>query len=157
MNKALARLTLDGLHRAGVRELCVCPGARNAPWIQSLAEPPCPFAVTWFFEERAAAFFALGRIRATGRPVAVLTTSGTAAGELLPATMEAYYAGLSLVLMTADRPRRFRGSGAPQTAEQPGLFGIYCRHGVDLATGDVWDPGGFNNAGPVHVNVCFED
>jgi 2-succinyl-5-enolpyruvyl-6-hydroxy-3-cyclohexene-1-carboxylate synthase len=71
--------------------------------------------------------------------------------------MEAFYAGLPLVLMTADRPRRFRGSGAPQAAEQFGLFGIYCRRNLDLAVGDAWKRGLIDGAGPVHLNVCFED
>ena len=157
MNAELAQHVLDQLCEAGVIEICVCPGGRNAPWVELLATPFSPFKVTWHFEERAAAFFALGRTRATGMPVAVCTTSGTAAGELLPATMEAFYSGLPLILLTADRPRRFRGSGAPQAAEQKGVFGIYTVGAFDLELDERLDLTGFDISSPVHVNVCFEE
>ncbi len=156
MNSALAKHTLSQAFAAGVRELCICPGARNAPWIQWLKSSRHAFEVRWFFEERSAAFFALGRIRESGRPVAVLTTSGTAVGELLPATMEAFYARLPLVLMTADRPRRFRGTGAPQAAEQRDLFGRYAVRAFDLANDETFTLS-LTEPGPVQVNVCFED
>lgn len=108
-------------------------------------------------EERSAAFFALGRIKATGRPVAVITTSGTAAGELLPAAMEAFYSGLPLVMVTADRPRRYRGSGAPQSAEQVGLFGIYAPFAQDLQGGEGCDLIGWDRMVSCHLNVCLEE
>src|SRR6185503_18000026 len=155
MNEVLARATLERVTRLGVREFCVCPGSRNAPWVQLLAGDTPRSHAYYFFEERSAAFFALGRIRATGRPVAVVTTSGTAAAELLPAAVEAHYSGLPLVLMTADRPRRFRGSGSPQTAEQVGLFGLYCANALDLETDDGRWPEAIT--APLHVNVSFEE
>ncbi|HKR62395.1 MAG TPA: thiamine pyrophosphate-binding protein, partial [Thermoanaerobaculia bacterium] len=111
---------------AGVEEFCVCAGSRNAPLLAVLAGSP----LVSFVDERSAAFFAIGRMKLHGRPVAVVTTSGTAAAELLPATIEAYYAGLPLVLITADRPARFRGTGAPQSIEQVGLFGVYTEQGA---------------------------
>lgn len=164
MNAVLAKETLKILFERGVREICVCPGSRNAPWIQLLTEKQevssgissDQFRTYYFFEERSASFFALGRIRASGRPVAVMTTSGTAAGELLPATMEAYYSGLPLVLMTADRPRRFRGTGAPQTAEQVGIFGQYCSASVDVA-GLEKPVLPAELKSPLHLNACFEE
>ncbi|MHB8635567.1 MAG: 2-succinyl-5-enolpyruvyl-6-hydroxy-3-cyclohexene-1-carboxylic-acid synthase [Fimbriimonadaceae bacterium] len=157
MNSDLATHVLDQLWLVGVNEVCVCPGGRNAPLVEALIAPGCRFKVTWHFEERSAAFFALGRSRATGRPVAVCTTSGTAAGELLPATMEAYYSGSPLVLLTADRPRRFRGSGAPQAAEQRRLFGEYTGGAFDLECDDRIDLTGFVVCSPLHINVCFEE
>ncbi len=156
MNKELAAHVLDEIFRAGVRELCVCAGARNSPLV-SLLSQDARFRTFRHFEERSAAFFALGRIKAIGLPFAVLTTSGTAAAELLPATMEAHYSGLPLVLVTADRPRRFRGTGAPQTAEQVGLFGVYVEAGLDLAGSERMDIGGWSRTRPLHVNVCFEE
>lgn len=150
---SLARRVLEGLREAGVAELVVCPGARNAAFIEAI--PTLDFRTVWHFEERSAAFFALGRAQATGRPVAVVTTSGTAAGELLPATMEAYYAGVPLVLVTADRPRRFRGSGAPQAAEQRGIFGVYTPVALDLAGDEPLTIPTFDR--PLHLNVCLED
>ncbi|HHI68668.1 MAG TPA: 2-succinyl-5-enolpyruvyl-6-hydroxy-3-cyclohexene-1-carboxylic-acid synthase, partial [Planctomycetes bacterium] len=115
------------------------------------------FTVHRFFEERSAAFFALGRIRATRRPAAVVTTSGTAAAELLPAAVEAYYEGRPLLLVTADRPARFRGTGAPQCIEQPGLFGIYAPtiaddEGEAPPTLEGWD-----RRGPAHLNLRFDE
>ncbi len=156
MNRELALHVLDALSQAGVRELCVCAGARNAPLVSLLSQDG-RFRLLYFFEERSASFFGLGRTKATGAPFAVVTTSGTAAGELLPATMEAYYSGLPLVLVTADRPRRFRGTGAPQTAEQVGLFGVYAEIDVDLAGSERMDLGAWSRARPLHVNVCFEE
>lgn len=150
---SLPARVLDSLRDAGVEEIVVCPGARNAALIQALTSTA--LRTVWHFEERSAAFFALGRIQATGRPVAVITTSGTAAGELLPATMEAYYAGLPLVLVTADRPRRFRGTGAPQAAEQKGIFGVYAPFAFDVENDEPFALPPFDR--PLHLNVCLED
>lgn len=157
-NARLAIRSLQILRSLGVRELCICPGARNSPWIALITQNPDWFQTYYFFEERCASFFALGRIRQSGHPVAVLTTSGTAVGELLPATMEAHYARLPLFLVTADRPRTYRGTGAPQTAEQVGIFGTYVAHEFD------WDreeecvlPGSVSPNRPIHWNVCFDE
>ena len=156
-NQALALEVLDRLWQLGVRTICLCPGGRNAPIVEAL-EPPGPgrFEVFDFFEERSAAFFALGRARRDRRPVVVATTSGTAAAELLPAMVEAYYSGTPVVALTADRPAAYRGTGAPQSIEQQNLFGVYARQAVDLEfAGTTWalDPCCL----PVHVNVCFDE
>ena len=155
-NADLAAHLADVLAEVGVQEVCLCAGARSAPLVVQLAGNT-RFQRWSFFEERSAAFFALGRIKATGRPVAVVTTSGTAAGELLPGTMEAYYSGLPLILVTADRPRRFRGTGAPQTAEQVGLFGVYAEQALDLAGAERVSVGDWSRTRPVHLNVCFDE
>ena len=139
-----------------MREVCLCAGARSAPLVVQFAGDT-RFQRWSFFEERSAAFFALGRIKATSRPVAVVTTSGTAAGELLPGAMEAYYSGLPLIAVTADRPRRFRGTGAPQTAEQVGLFGVYAEMALDLAGAERVSIAGWTRTRPVHLNVCFDE
>ena len=157
VNQALAREIVAAAWRAGVRTFCLCPGGRNAPIVEAL-EPlrGRGVEVLDFFDERAAAFFALGRARRDGRPAAVATTSGTAAAELLPAVVEAYYQGAPLLAITADRPRAFRGTGAPQSIEQPNLFGVYARQAIDLgAAGTSWriDP----CCWPVHVNACFDE
>ncbi len=157
LNQALALEVIETLQAAGVRTVCLCPGGRNAPLVEAL-DPAGQAAmeVLDFYDERGAAFFALGRARRDGLPVAVITTSGTAAAELLPAMVEAYYQGAPLVAVTADRPQSFRGTGAPQTIEQAGLFGTYARQAVDLdRAGTRWriDP----CCWPVHVNVSFEE
>ena len=142
----------------GICEWVVCPGARNMALLQVLAA--AEDLVKWtHFDERSAAFFALGRIQDMGLPVAVVTTSGTAAAELLPAVVEAYYQRRPLLLLTADRPADYRGSAAPQAIEQADLFGIYAPT-IDLETPDSlpediledWD-----YASPLHINVCLPD
>jgi 2-succinyl-5-enolpyruvyl-6-hydroxy-3-cyclohexene-1-carboxylate synthase len=148
---------VQALAEGGVAQFCVCPGGRNAP-IAVILSRARGIVVHTFFEERSAAFFALGRARATERPVAVVTTSGTAAAELLPAAVEAYYSGLPLVLVTADRPPAYRTTGGPQSIEQVGLFDPYAPtifDGTgprDRPTLDRWD-----RASPVHLNVCFDE
>lgn len=111
----------------------------------------------WGFEERSTAFFALGRIKNTGKPTAIIVTSGTAVGEVLPAVMEAYYSGLPLLVISADRPKRFRGSGAPQSCEQIGIFGIYTPFIEDLEALDASSLQSWNQQGPAQVNLCFEE
>lgn len=153
------QLILDVLQeavRCGVKEFCICPGARNAPFIQALVKIPQLKQYYWF-EERSAAFFALGRSRETQLPVAVITTSGTAAGELLPAAMEAYYSGVPLLLITADRPRHYRNTGAPQAAEQKGLFGVYTTSDYDVAIEESFSLRDWEQNGPAHLNVCIDE
>jgi 2-succinyl-5-enolpyruvyl-6-hydroxy-3-cyclohexene-1-carboxylate synthase len=149
---------LLGLARLGVREFCVAAGARNAAIIAAL-EASRGIKIWSFFEERCAAFFALGRILADRRPVAVLTTSGTAAAELLPAVIEACYQSLPLIAVTADRPPHFRGTGAPQAIEQPGLFGPYAAPTVDLFETSEAVCSSFPTAvsGPIHINICLDE
>jgi 2-succinyl-5-enolpyruvyl-6-hydroxy-3-cyclohexene-1-carboxylate synthase len=154
VNRELSEALLGGLRALGVREWCACAGARNSPLFVALLESGAK--VHRFYEERSAAFFALGRIQRDGAPVAVLTTSGTAAAELLPAMIEAHYTQLPLVAVTADRPRRYRGTGAPQSIEQVGLFGPYAAASFDLAAGEAV-PDARLPAGPLHFNVCFEE
>jgi 2-succinyl-5-enolpyruvyl-6-hydroxy-3-cyclohexene-1-carboxylate synthase len=151
---AASRLIAE-VRALGTRDFCVCAGSRNAPLLVALGtgaipgevEGPGGGAVYSFVDERSAAFFAIGRIKRSGDPAAVVTTSGTAAAELLPACIEAYYSGLPLILITADRPARFRGTGAPQSIEQPGLFGVYAE--TDLAT--------WSGERPLHLNIEFDE
>lgn len=132
--------------RAGVGEFVICAGARNAALVEALARAEIAGCVRLWrhFEERSAAFFALGRTMQTGLPCAVVTTSGTAAAELLPAIIEAFYQNRPLVALTADRPAAFRGSGAPQCIVQPGIFGVYAFQGPLP---------GWNGKTPIHINI----
>lgn len=148
---------LQEIIRCGVQEVSVCPGGRNTPLVQALIKIDQIRKYYWF-EERSAAFFALGRSRETQRPVAVITTSGTAAGELLPAAMEAYYSGTPLILITADRPASYRGTGAPQAAEQVNLFGVYASPFFDVsAENNFFTLQDWPQLGPAHINVCIEE
>lgn len=155
-NEKLAYQIIQEAVTIGVCEFCICPGNRNSALFTVLMREPTLSKYFWF-EERSGAFFSLGRSKRSSRPVAVITTSGTAAGELLPAAMEAYYTGIPLLLITADRPRRFRGSGAPQSAEQVGMFGIYAPFAMDIAAGETCSLTEWNQKTPAHINVCFED
>ena len=153
----LVQSALRLLADLGVREICVAAGARNAPVVAALLDSPG--VRLWnFFEERSAAFFALGRILATSRPVAVLTTSGTAAAELLPAVIEAYYQALPLIAFTTDRPKRYRGTGAPQAIEQNGLFLPYTPTAWDIAaTSPQPQASEARLNAPLHLNLCLEE
>jgi 2-succinyl-5-enolpyruvyl-6-hydroxy-3-cyclohexene-1-carboxylate synthase len=156
-NQALAVAAVERLLAAGIRTFCVCPGGRNAPLVEALDQlPPGAAEVLSFFDERGAGFFALGRARRDRSPVAVVTTSGTAAAELLPAMVEARYSSAPVVAVTADRPREFRGTGAPQAIEQVNLFGPYAAASLDAAAPGELEPWPAFD-GPVHVNLCFAE
>lgn len=158
-NAILAGAVLGRLAGLGVRDYVVCAGARNAPLVASLLSrcQDLGLRVRHHFDERAAAFFALGLAKGSAAPVAVLTTSGTAAGELLPAAIEAFYGGVPLVLVTADRPAAFRGSGAPQAIEQAGIFGPYAM-ALDLGEADgLASLAEWTGDAPLHLNVSFEE
>ena len=140
---------LEDTVKAGVGEFVVCGGARNAVLLEALVRmEEAGKAKVWsHFEERSAGFFALGRTMATGKPCAVVVTSGTAVAELLPAVVEAFYQARPLVLVTADRPPEYAGSGAPQAIMQPGIFSGYASQDLDTWEGKA----------PLHLNVALEE
>ncbi|MEM6910920.1 MAG: 2-succinyl-5-enolpyruvyl-6-hydroxy-3-cyclohexene-1-carboxylic-acid synthase [Verrucomicrobiota bacterium] len=140
----------------GIREFAYGLGSRNAPLLHALFGVR-GFSGWSFVDERSAGFFALGRARASGRPVALVTTSGTAVAELLPALVEATYQALPLLAVTADRPKRFRGSGAPQAIEQAAIFGEYVEGVSDVAEGERWDLSAWSRRSPWQLNLCLEE
>ena len=162
---------VDALVRAGVGDAVVCPGSRSTPLALALRAHP-RVTVRVLVDERSAGFFALGMARAGRRPVAVLTTSGTAAANLLPAVVEASLGRVPLVLITADRPAELRDRGAAQAIDQVRLFGTHAkwfaelplldgedvtaRHVRSVATRAVATALG-GPAGPVHLNVPFRE
>lgn len=156
-NIELAQSIIQQLVDIGVKEFILCAGARNSPFVQVM-DANRHIKLWNFFEERSAGFFALGRIAVTRTPVAVITTSGTAVAELLPAAVEGTYSSLPLIMITADRPKRFRGTGAPQTIDQVGIFSYYNEVSIDLDKEN--NHVSFNNLSwkkPIQVNVCFEE
>ncbi len=189
---AFARELIAAFAVHGVTDYVLCPGSRSGPLAHALAEaaadarplgaPDVNLHVR--IDERSAGFVALGIARARAlagppKPVAVVTTSGTAVGNLMPAVMEAHHAGLPLLLLTADRPHELRGIGANQTTDQEGLFGAFVRweatssapergeHGgratllaaraVHWATGNTERDDLVAAPGPVHLNLEFRD
>jgi 2-succinyl-5-enolpyruvyl-6-hydroxy-3-cyclohexene-1-carboxylate synthase len=156
MNLSWSRKLLESLCAEGVEEFVFCAGARNSPLIVTLDRAHGIKAYS-FFEERSASFFALGLSRASGRPVAVITTSGTAAAELLPATIEAFHTGVPLILVTADRPRRLRGTGAPQAIDQIGLYSKFVSAEFDLENGEMPSFSDWLKRSPLHLNICFDE
>src|SRR5690606_35750219 len=126
---------LDGLAGAGVRHICFAPGSRSTPLVMMAARHP---AVTLWshIDERSAAFFALGLARGLGEPVALICTSGTAAANFYPAVVEAFYARVPLVVLTADRPHELRDRGAPQTIDQIGMYGSHVKWFAEMAPSD---------------------
>ncbi|HST55350.1 MAG TPA: 2-succinyl-5-enolpyruvyl-6-hydroxy-3-cyclohexene-1-carboxylic-acid synthase [Solirubrobacteraceae bacterium] len=129
----LLRAFVDELARCGMRDACTSPGSRSAPLVLTLASERrlrCHSHV----DERCAGFFALGLAKASGLPVAVTCTSGTAAAELLPAVIEAREARVPLLVLTADRPPELRESGAGQTIDQLKLYGDAVKWFFEVGT-----------------------
>ena len=168
LNFAWAREIVGVLYRGGVTEVEVAPGSRSAPLVLAVRSFP-GIRARVHLDERSAAFFALGYGRRSGQPAAVVTTSGTAVANLLPAVVEADASDVPVIIVTADRPGRLRGADAPQTIDQPGIFGPRLRFEADLpvpepdalpqagriaseALGSAVGP----PAGPVHLNVPFD-
>lgn len=142
-----ARVLVQALADLGVRDVVLAPGSRSAPLAYALADAATPAGerpagapevrLHVRVDERSAGFLALGLARAaavagTPRPVAVVTTSGTAVANLHPAVLEAHHSGVPLLLLTADRPHELRGTGANQTTVQPGIFGPAVRLEADV-------------------------
>jgi 2-succinyl-5-enolpyruvyl-6-hydroxy-3-cyclohexene-1-carboxylate synthase len=166
-NTALASALAEELERAGISHACISPGSRSAPLALALWRQP-GIHVWVHVDERCSGYFALGIARQTGRPVAVLTTSGTAAANLHPAVAEASESRTPLVVLTADRPPELRGRGAGQTIDQLGLYGSAVRWFCEVGVHPASDEGllHFRSVaaravaqslgsppGPVHLNV----
>ncbi len=167
-----ADLMVEELLRSGVGLFCVAPGSRSTPLVTAIAaNEEARGRVLLHFDERGTAFAALGYARATGRPAAWVTTSGTAVANGLPAVVEASADAVPLLLLTADRPPELRQTGANQTIDQPDIFGGYTRWRFDLPAPDPEvDPAmvlttvdqAVHRArrppgGPVHLNLMFRE
>lgn len=170
-NPAFGELVIRSLFAFGVKHVVLSPGSRSTPLALACAEYAAD-RMTVILDERSAAFYALGRIKATRRPVAVICTSGSAAAQYYPAVIEARESGLPLVVLTADRPPELRHGHAGQTIDQVKLYGNYpvfqaelplpeasaslfrqvreiCRLAVGCALGEPH--------GPVHLNCPFRE
>lgn len=174
---AQARVVVDELVRLGVTDAVLCPGSRNAPLAFALhaADAAGRLRLHVRIDERTGAFLALGLALGSGRPVPVVTTSGTAVANLHPAVLEAAWSGVPLLALTADRPMDLVGTGASQTVDQHGIFGTAVRRAstLSVASSDPREPARWRSAvdravaaatgaaggepGPVHLNVPFAE
>lgn len=134
-SEQVAQTVVEALVDGGVREVVIAPGSRSAPLVYAFtqAERAGRLRLHVRIDERSAAFTALGLALASGRPAVVVTTSGTAVGNLLPAVMEADHASVQLVALTADRPDELQGTGANQTTAQDGIFPLHVRFNQTLS------------------------
>lgn len=155
----------------GLKEVVLCPGSRNVPFVISFNQHPA-FHCTSIRDERSAAFFALGKAIELQEPVAVVCTSGSATINFGPAISEAYYQRIPLVVITADRPREWTDQGDGQTIRQDHLFANFIRKDYELH-GEISHPDeSWNNVravcegwhiatkidrGPVHFNVPLRE
>jgi 2-succinyl-5-enolpyruvyl-6-hydroxy-3-cyclohexene-1-carboxylate synthase len=170
---AMALAVVDELARGGTTDAVLAPGSRSAALAYAL-DADERIALHVQIDERSAAFVALGLGRATGRPAAVVTTSGSAVANLHPAVVEADLGEVPIVLLTADRPPELRHTGANQTIDQPGIFGRSVRWAVDLVAPEdradavaLWRStasravaearGRSGRPGPVHLNLGFRE
>ncbi|WP_134765493.1 2-succinyl-5-enolpyruvyl-6-hydroxy-3-cyclohexene-1-carboxylic-acid synthase [Nocardioides sp. 1609] len=150
----LARDVVRQLLAAGISEVVIAPGSRNAPLSFAFFDAARDDHVRLHtrVDERTAGFLALGLTRSHAR-AAVVCTSGTAVANLHPAVLEAVHAGVPIVVVTADRPARMRGTDANQTTDQVGVFGPLVPT-VDLASPQPLE---LDGDGPVHLNVQLDD
>jgi 2-succinyl-5-enolpyruvyl-6-hydroxy-3-cyclohexene-1-carboxylate synthase len=176
---AFATVLVDELIRCGLREAVIAPGSRSAPLAMALhaaaTAPGSRLRLHVRIDERSASFLALGLAKASGNPVAVACTSGTAAAHFHAAVIEADESGVPVIMLTADRPPELRGTGANQTIDQIKLYGDavrwFCEAGVpEDRPGQVaywrslacraWSQAAGNGAafpGPVHLNLPLRE
>jgi 2-succinyl-5-enolpyruvyl-6-hydroxy-3-cyclohexene-1-carboxylate synthase len=124
---------VDELARCGLRDACTSPGSRSTPLVLSLAGDE-RLRCHSHIDERCAGFFALGLAKATGLPVAIACTSGTAVAELLPVVVESHEARVPLIVLSADRPPELRDVGAGQTIDQLKIFGDFAKWFFEVGT-----------------------
>ncbi|QDZ21991.1 menaquinone biosynthesis protein [Chloropicon primus] len=170
-NALSAFLVVEELCRLGVKYFCIAPGSRSTPLVLAAANHPRAEVITCI-DERSLGFFALGIGKGKGVPAAVITTSGTAVANLLPAVVEASESNVPLLVLTADRPAELQGTGANQTIDQMHIYGKFPRWfrnfpapTPELALSDVlltnlstaYRYATHNLPGPVHLNFQYRE
>jgi 2-succinyl-5-enolpyruvyl-6-hydroxy-3-cyclohexene-1-carboxylate synthase len=174
---AQATAVVDELARSGIEDVVLCPGSRNAPLAFALQEADAAgrLRLHMRIDERTAGFLAIGLSLGSGQPVPVVMTSGTAVANLGPAVLEANYARIPLIVISANRPYEMLGTGANQTIEQLGLFGSQVRATISLGLAEEgpkqnsqWRSAvsrviaaargaRSGNAGPVHFDIPLRE
>jgi 2-succinyl-5-enolpyruvyl-6-hydroxy-3-cyclohexene-1-carboxylate synthase len=170
INYVWSNLLVEELVRNGIEHLVISPGSRNSPLVIAAAENK-KINKTVHLDERGAAFFALGIAKSTGKPAALIATSGTAAANYLPAIAEANLSAIPLLVLTADRPIELRDTGAHQTMIQTDLYGKRVKWSFDLPAPTTEIEPNFilttidqaiyhslrQPSGPVHINCQFRE
>ena len=158
---SLARVVVRQLIEAGITDAVISPGSRNAPLSLAMyaAAEKKLLNLHIRIDERSAAYFALGLAKASGRPVPIVCTSGTAVANYHPAVLEAHHSNVPLLVLTADRPANLRRTGANQTTEQARIFGNAVRYFADISGGvfPLELPLDSLHRGPVHLNLQFAE
>lgn len=171
---ALASVLVDELQRCGMTDVVLAPGSRSAPLALALhaAEEAGGLRLHVRIDERSASFLGLGMAKRSGRPVALVCTSGTAAANFHPAVVEAHESGVPLIVITADRPPELRATGANQTIDQVKLYGTAVRWSAEIGVPEnrpgmvaywrslvsrAWGLAQAPVPGPVHVNAAFRE
>lgn len=170
LNELWSRLIVEEFVRNGIDYFCISPGSRSTPLVAAIARNMNTKKMICF-DERGSAFHALGYAQATGKPAVVITTSGTAVANLLPAVVEAHQNTMPMILLTADRPHELLDIGANQTINQTNIFGVYTKwhfcfpcpdknialkmvlSTIDYAIYSSLD----QPSGPVHINCMFRE
>ena len=166
--QSFAATFVDELAAQGVAYACISPGSRSAPLAMALQRHPA-INVFVHVDERSGSFFGVGLAKATGKPVVLLCTSGTAAAEFHAAVVEAFYSRTPLIVLTADRPPELRDVGANQAIDQQHLYGSAVRWYFDPGpplelpnAARVWRRLAARAcaeamSGPVHLNMPFRE
>lgn len=168
LNIFWAELIVDELIRYGVDYFCISPGSRSTPLVVAIGRNKKAYSVICY-DERGLAFHALGYAKATNKPAAVITTSGTAAANLYPAVIEAGMDKVPMLILTADRPEELIDAGANQTINQEHIFGKFTRWQFNFSCPTEQIPpeailttidqavyrSSSNNPGPVHINCRY--
>lgn len=165
-----SKILVEQLALFGINNVCISPGSRNTPLNIAFAEDK-RFKKYIIVDERSSGFFALGIAKKTGKPVVIITTSGTAVAELYPSIIEAFQSRIPLIICTADRPKYLRNSGANQTINQANIFKNHIRYSSDFElpslsksklvsfTKKILEAYKISvklNRGPVHLNFQFK-
>ncbi|MBW8015142.1 MAG: 2-succinyl-5-enolpyruvyl-6-hydroxy-3-cyclohexene-1-carboxylic-acid synthase [Planctomycetes bacterium] len=168
LNTFWANIIVEELIRCGVDYFCISPGSRSTPLTAAVAGNKNAKSIICY-DERNSAFHAVGYARASGKPAAIITTSGTACANLYPAIIEASNDNIPMIVLTADRPPELIDTSANQTIDQPNMFGDYTRFKFDLPCPDENIPpemvlttidqsvfrSKYSNPGPVHINCRY--
>lgn len=172
VNQLWAYILTETLKRLGLNCVVICPGSRSTPLVVAFVQQIPDIEAVSILDERSAAFFALGRAKATGLPVALVCTSGTAAANFYPAIIEAKESRVPLLVLTSDRPQELRNCHSGQTIDQVKLYGNYPNWQAELAVPSpdmtmlgylrqmiihAWERCQMPTQGPVHLNIPFRD